>query len=110
MAQHFDVTLTGPLHFSSIHVPGTDPTVQVTREEPTKLTHKQLHALLETDHVTKDNLQISSASGEVEATSEVKATTAAKQLAEEEDLDLSEIDGTGKDGKVKKPDVEDALA
>jgi pyruvate/2-oxoglutarate dehydrogenase complex dihydrolipoamide acyltransferase (E2) component len=39
----------------------------------------------------------------------VEATDAAAELAEEEGLDLSEIEGTGEGGKVLKGDVRDAL-
>ena len=37
------------------------------------------------------------------------ATEAARELAEAEGLDLSEIEGTGSGGRVTKGDVEDAL-
>lgn len=40
---------------------------------------------------------------------EVPATSAARDLAEEEGLDLSSLDGSGVDGKVLKGDVQDAL-
>lgn len=36
----------------------------------------------------------------------VNATDAAAELAEEEDIDLAEVDGTGKDGRITKSDVE----
>jgi pyruvate/2-oxoglutarate dehydrogenase complex dihydrolipoamide acyltransferase (E2) component len=36
----------------------------------------------------------------------LRATAAANDLAEEHNIDLSEIDGTGKDGTVVKSDVE----
>jgi pyruvate/2-oxoglutarate dehydrogenase complex dihydrolipoamide acyltransferase (E2) component len=45
----------------------------------------------------------------VEVTEEVQVTDAARQLAEEEGVDLSSIDGSGKDDKVVKSDVEDAV-
>ena len=41
--------------------------------------------------------------------SEVNATEAAAELADEAGLDLSSIDGSGKNGKVTKPDVEAAI-
>jgi pyruvate/2-oxoglutarate dehydrogenase complex dihydrolipoamide acyltransferase (E2) component len=44
-----------------------------------------------------------------DADQQVEATHAAEELAEEEGIDLSEVEGTGKDGKVTKPDVEAAL-
>jgi pyruvate/2-oxoglutarate dehydrogenase complex dihydrolipoamide acyltransferase (E2) component len=47
--------------------------------------------------------------GAVEVTEEVQATEAAAELAEEEDVDLASIDGTGSGGKILKSDVEDAL-
>lgn len=39
---------------------------------------------------------------------EVEATPAAEALAEEKGVDLAEVEGTGKDGRVTKPDVEKA--
>ena len=36
-------------------------------------------------------------------------TSGAKELAEEEGIDLSEIEGTGKNGRVTKSDVKAAL-
>lgn len=39
---------------------------------------------------------------------EVDATPAAAELAEEKGVDLTEVEGTGKDGRVTKPDVEKA--
>ncbi len=40
---------------------------------------------------------------------EVDATDAAVDLAKSESVDLSEVEGTGKDGRVTKPDVETFL-
>ena len=37
---------------------------------------------------------------------EVDATEAAIELAEELDVDLSKVEGTGTEGRVTKPDVE----
>jgi pyruvate/2-oxoglutarate dehydrogenase complex dihydrolipoamide acyltransferase (E2) component len=45
----------------------------------------------------------------VEEEDEVDATDAAKKLAADSDLDLSQVEGTGKDGRITKEDVEDAL-
>ena len=39
---------------------------------------------------------------------EVDATPAAAELAEEKGVDLTDVEGTGKDGRVTKPDVEKA--
>ena len=39
----------------------------------------------------------------------VNATDGAKELAEEEGIALADVDGSGKDGRVKKSDVKDAL-
>lgn len=44
-----------------------------------------------------------------DGTDTVEATDAAATLAEEEGLDLADIDGTGEGGKVLKGDVQDAL-
>ena len=41
---------------------------------------------------------------------EVEATPAAEELAEEKDVDLSQVEGTGKDGKITKSDVASAAS
>lgn len=41
---------------------------------------------------------------------QIDATDAARKLAEENGIDLATLKGTGKDGKIGKPDVEKALA
>jgi len=41
---------------------------------------------------------------------EIDATDAAKELAEEAGIGLPEVDGTGKDGRVTKGDVKDAMS
>jgi pyruvate/2-oxoglutarate dehydrogenase complex dihydrolipoamide acyltransferase (E2) component len=45
-----------------------------------------------------------------EADSSVDATAAAEELAAEEGVDLSEVEGSGVEGRVTKPDVEEFLA
>ncbi|WP_103030024.1 E3 binding domain-containing protein [Salinibacter altiplanensis] len=40
---------------------------------------------------------------------EIDATAGAEELAGEEGIDLREIEGTGKDGRITKADVEGAL-
>lgn len=42
-------------------------------------------------------------------TDEIKASASAKKIAKEAGLDLSTIEGTGKDGLITKTDVENAL-
>lgn len=46
---------------------------------------------------------------QVQPAPETKATDAARDLAEEEGIDLSKVDGSGEDGKILKSDVQDAL-
>lgn len=41
---------------------------------------------------------------------EIDATDGAKELAEEEDVDLSQVQGSGAEGRVTKGDVEDFIA
>lgn len=41
---------------------------------------------------------------------EIDATDGAKELAEEENVDLTQVEGTGQDGRVTKSDVEDYIA
>ena len=43
------------------------------------------------------------------ASGEVDATDAARALADEEDIDLTGLEGSGKDGRITKADVKDAL-
>jgi len=40
----------------------------------------------------------------------IDATDGAKALAEKEGVDLSEVEGTGKEGRITKPDVKDATS
>lgn len=40
---------------------------------------------------------------------EVDATPAAEELAQEEDVDLSDVEGTGKGGRILKSDVQDVI-
>ena len=46
---------------------------------------------------------------EPEAAEEIDITGAAEELAEEHGLDLSTIEGTGKDGRILKSDVQEAI-
>ncbi len=46
---------------------------------------------------------------EVDAVEAPEATPAAEELATEKNVDLSQVRGSGKDGKITKPDVESAL-
>jgi pyruvate/2-oxoglutarate dehydrogenase complex dihydrolipoamide acyltransferase (E2) component len=43
------------------------------------------------------------------APSETDATDAARALADEEAIDLTALEGSGKDGRITKADVKDAL-
>jgi pyruvate/2-oxoglutarate dehydrogenase complex dihydrolipoamide acyltransferase (E2) component len=45
-----------------------------------------------------------------EPVEEVDATDAARELADEQGIDLASLDGTGVDGRVLLPDVEEAAA
>jgi large subunit ribosomal protein L21 len=45
----------------------------------------------------------------VEATAEIEATDSARELAAEADIDLSTIEGTGKEGRILKSDVQKAI-
>lgn len=51
----------------------------------------------------------SEVAGEPEAATDVDITDAARDLAEEHGLDLSTIEGTGKEGRILKSDVEKAI-
>lgn len=50
------------------------------------------------------------AAGGEEPDSEIDATDGAKELAEEENVDLSQVEGTGADGRITKGDVESYIA
>jgi pyruvate/2-oxoglutarate dehydrogenase complex dihydrolipoamide acyltransferase (E2) component len=49
------------------------------------------------------------AAGAVEAPAEIDATDEAKELADEEGIDLASIEGSGKDGRITKNDVQRAI-
>ena len=51
---------------------------------------------------------VSASDEDSDSDGDVEATDAAKELADEKGIDLSEVEGTGKDGKVTKADVEAA--
>jgi pyruvate/2-oxoglutarate dehydrogenase complex dihydrolipoamide acyltransferase (E2) component len=48
-------------------------------------------------------------SEEGSSSEEVDATDGARTLADEEDVDLTALEGSGKDGRITKADVKDAL-
>lgn len=52
----------------------------------------------------------SQSTSEEGAGEEVEASAAARELAEAEGVDLSQVEGTGKDGNITKGDVEDYIA
>lgn len=54
----------------------------------------------------EDLLELPEEELEVDTGSEINATDAAKKLAEEEGIELSDVVGTGKDGSILKSDVE----
>jgi pyruvate/2-oxoglutarate dehydrogenase complex dihydrolipoamide acyltransferase (E2) component len=54
-------------------------------------------------------IQEDPAPGEGSAGDEVNASDAAKRLAEEHEIDLSTIEGTGKDGRIIDTDVESVV-
>lgn len=54
------------------------------------------------------DLEIAAAGGQGQ--SDVDATDAAVELADSEGIDLADVEGTGRDGKVTKGDVEDYIA
>jgi len=47
--------------------------------------------------------------GDRQQAGDPEATSAAQELAEEADVDLYEVDGTGADGRILKADVEAAI-
>jgi large subunit ribosomal protein L21 len=49
------------------------------------------------------------AAGEVEAEEEIDVTGAAEELAGEHGIDLATLEGTGKDGRILKSDVQEAV-
>jgi pyruvate dehydrogenase E2 component (dihydrolipoamide acetyltransferase) len=54
--------------------------------------------------------EIDEANGEATATTDVKAMPRAKRRAEEEDVDLTQIDGTGPQGAITESDVEEFVS
>jgi pyruvate/2-oxoglutarate dehydrogenase complex dihydrolipoamide acyltransferase (E2) component len=50
-----------------------------------------------------------SQSGKTEGAPEINASTAARTLAEEAGIDLTTVTGTGADGNITKPDVQNAI-
>lgn len=48
-------------------------------------------------------------SEEGSSSEEVDATDGARALADEEDIDLTALEGSGKDGRITKADVKDTL-
>ena len=60
------------------------------------------------EHERYDPSEEGSSPEEVGAT-EVDATDGARTLADEEDVNLTALEGSGKDGRIIKADVKDAL-
>lgn len=61
------------------------------------------------DEASSEKAEPEENTGKTSKDVEIKATSAAEELAEEEDIDLAEVEGTGKNGKVTKGDVKGAI-
>lgn len=59
--------------------------------------------------VAKEEAAAGAEAATVEGPAEVEITDAARDLAEEHGIDLASIEGTGKDGRILKGDVEKAI-
>ena len=58
----------------------------------------------------KSPTAVASVEAETEAQAQLAANPAAKKLAEENNIDLATLKGTGKGGRILKEDVQNALA
>ena len=74
---------------------------EAKKAEPKKTEPKTTEAKVEEPKAAKE-----SAEPEVE---EIDVTPAAAELAEEEGIDLATLEGTGKDGRILKSDVQNAI-
>jgi len=117
------ITLAPNAPYSGISIPGADPSVTIMRGETVVTTPENAERLIaaadderildpfSAEHVTIEPVDGDDVDTEDKesADNELRATSAAEELADEFGLDLGEVAGTGKDGRIKKSDVEDYI-
>lgn len=96
---------------NGIAVPGADPSIRL-RGEFVEVSEEELERLRSAIKSSRfpalslDNLDVD----EREPNEEIEATEAAIDLALENDVDIGEVEGSGKDGRVLKSDVQSHIA
>lgn len=103
--------------FSAVDLPGGEKSIMLTRGESADVDDDRATALEKAlkngdlPGLTKDHFEIKSiTAAKVAEESGVDAEAGAVELAAAEGIDLKDITGTGKDGKIKKADVEKVIA
>lgn len=96
---------------NGVTIPGAEPSIRVRGEfvEVSEDDLERLRSAIQSSRfpaLTLDNLDVD----EREPNEEIEATEAAVDLALENDIDIGEVEGSGKDGRVLKSDVQSHIA
>ncbi|MFW6084738.1 MAG: 50S ribosomal protein L21 [Gemmatimonadota bacterium] len=88
---------------------GTGESVTPETEEKSKAEAKPKEPDPKKTEAKAKELKAQAAVEEPKEAAEIDVTPAAAELAEEEGIDLTALEGTGKDGRILKGDVQDAI-
>lgn len=85
--------------------PADGTLIEILKPEGADVQSNELIALIEPGAVKADSAPAAEEANEAPATDEVIASPAARKLAEERSIDLQQVSGSGRDGRITKEDI-----